>query len=209
MARTTSHFASLLIAIGFAGSAFAAPISITNGHFDDQDLDDATDAFTDEDLTGWDFVSGSGFGFGAVDPVTGYKFTPTSGGNFAYIVNGSFSQDLTGITAGVGDIVRFHFDAGAHNGSPELTIDFAGIGVQTITTSDPDGLSLTELRNFTVDFVVTTAIASGDTNTLVFGNSATSSQLRIDTLSGEVVPEPGSLAALGLGSLIMLRRRRS
>ena len=202
-------FPAFFVAFGLAGSAWAAPIAITNANFDDQDLADDTDAFTSNDLTGWTTVlAPNGFAYGAVDPGLGYKFDPTSGDNFAYIVNGSFSQDLTGITAGVGEIIRFNFDAGINNGTGNLTINFAGLGVQSIATSDPNGLSGSELRNFTVDFVVTSAISSGDSNTLVFGNTGAGSQVRIDTLSGEVVPEPTSLALLGLGGLLALRRRR-
>lgn len=51
-------------------------------------------------------------------------------------------------------------------------------------------------------------VAAGDTITII-NNSPDDDNWRIDSLTVEVVPEPGSLALLGLGGLLIARRRRN
>ena len=207
----------LIMAVGTQASA--APITITNPSFEDDDVADGQ--FTNGLAAGWDTV---GTVTGTQDFSTG-QLPPaaTDGEQHAAVSwpdkNGSISQ-LTSHTIAAGETYTLLVDVGEVNNfsGSQATIRLfgstAGIGT---ALSNANGTAVLAIvpgsGSYALDQTVTyTALASGDPfegQDLGVGLFVTSGiQVLFDNVRLDVVPEPTSLALLGLGGLCVWRRRR-
>ncbi|XAL98955.1 DUF642 domain-containing protein [Phycisphaeraceae bacterium D3-23] len=195
---------------------------VTNGGFELSDI--ATDTSTDADtaLSGWTVtraLDGTGgasnvflhdggfFGVsltGAVAPGTNearegsqyVAFNANQGSG-----SGVLSQDLA-TAVGLEYTVEFSIAGAFSAGQQSVTVDAGGIN--SLTQSATDGEWTTHTFNF---------VATGTTTTLSISDnlgagSSIDNDLLIDAVSVNQVPEPGSLALLGLGGLFIARRRK-
>ena len=183
-------------------SAHAAPI-LTNGNFEDG-------------LTGWTTTGNAGLA----------PYFPWFGG--FYFGAGTFAQDGTlalGFNAGnqpsVGSVSQsFATDAGTHyvvsfdygatncaNSCGQSVAVYVSDSAYAVTPFVANGASAGPLQAFTFQF-----IAQSNWTTLTFADIATNDSYNLDGVLDNVavVPEPGSLALLGLGLTgLALRRRRA
>lgn len=141
---------------------------------------------------------------GGVDPATTAAFEGTqyvAFNSFQGPGTGSISQDLA-TAVGVEYIVEFSI-AGAFGAQHSIIVDAGGIN--SLTQNATNGEWTTHSFNF---------VATGTTTTLTLSDnlgagSTTDSDLLVDNISVTAVPEPGSMALLGLGGLLLARRRRA
>lgn len=148
-------------------------------------------------------VNGSGTTtFGNFDVFAdGYQFVVSRGSSFG---DDAFVQLWVDDTA-VGSAVNIGKPSGT-----DLYLTFEGV------IDGSGGLDLTgTLNDGSADFTVTHNVASADLETGAYAGYAydmfTNNDLRVnfDNLSINAIPEPGSLALLGVGSVLVCARRRN
>lgn len=214
---------SLLSAALLAGPTQAGIIAATD--FDDTVKSQGTDAgfqtMAGIDWTGDDLVAvtpnpsvsyagdpGDGFfttGFGATGfaPDQNIENQGPWAATFEIVLNGSFTGTLTSIAF---DYAALN-NSGASQGSNFRAQNFD----ITVNGNTYDAQQQTTAVNGSLVFTDAAALNNG-LNTIVITSSAnvtTGYNMGIDNLvfNGELVPEPTSLALLGLGGLLMTRRR--
>lgn len=106
----------------------------------------------------------------------------------------------------VGQKYRLSFDVvtayGNDNAPAELQLSIGGDQVASVTAP----LGTEQWKNVFAEFVFTGANSSA--NILNVETTATGNDFGIDNISLEAVPEPATLACLGIGAAALLRRRR-
>ena len=210
--------AALMTSLTFAAAntTQAAIVSPTNGGFESPDAS-AFGAVIDD----WTQAGNTG----VVDGNGGTNYPGLATNQWAVIFSnpngttGSIEQSVGTVDAG-STIYRLTFDQsqnalGGDLGASALTeveilVDGVVVDSYDSTANIPDqgeGVS-NEIFDFTLDTAVV-GIDAGDDVTVRFTADVDGGQWVFDNVEIAVIPEPGSLALLGLGGLLMLRRRRN
>ncbi len=184
--------------------ASAATVTIANGDFEAQfgtaPFFGSPDTYTSNVVTDWTGDTSGAYKHGAVDPNTTSQ-QPTSGDLAAYMVGVSFLQQTLTHTITTGDTITLTLDGWINNGAGTMTVNFASLGAKTVNL----GAAANVATNNVIEWTATSDISSG---VLRFESAVAGTQVRLDTLSMEVVPEPATMSLLALGGVAMLRRRK-
>ena len=209
MIRFATHFsiATLAITIGASASAAVIDSSFTNLDFDDAPgvthFPNGFDA--SPDIPGWE--DASVITDAGVESV-GAWWSPLEGQS-AFLQRGNAASNTSSYVIQSGDIFDVSFFAktwdGQGDGGMLLTLYYDN-PTNVIGTFDTGGLN-TSWTEYTPSIAATAGSVGGTLGVLV-ENNTTTGFLNFDEISIDVVPEPSSLALLGLGGLMMARRRR-
>ncbi|XAL99126.1 PEP-CTERM sorting domain-containing protein [Phycisphaeraceae bacterium D3-23] len=216
-------FAMGVVSAGVAGGAMAGPVS---GQANLADLidNDGSVIVGDKLFSNFDYVAGGDMpdasGVTVVDLVDGF-------GNFGIQFQGAF-MDLAG--GGASDaLITFdvtvldpNFEISSALLAGDLAIvngsggsSFGGVTESFLTANASDTLSIftgtagTQLSD-SVSFLQPVSTLTVQKDIILFAQDGDADAVTISTIdqSFEQIPEPGSLALLGLGALAMVRRRR-
>ena len=208
--------AALMTSLAFAAAntTQAAVVSPTNGDFESPDatgFGSVIDNWTQSGNTG--VVDGNN-GTNYPGPATNQWAVMFANNNGS---TGSIEQSVGTVDAG-STMYRLTFDQTQNAGGVgigaasltvvELLVDGVVVDALNTTAAIPDqGLGVSnEIFDFTLD-TADAGIEAGDDVTVRFRADLNGGQWVIDNVEIEVVPEPGSLALLGLGGLLVARRR--
>ncbi|MBX3095333.1 MAG: PEP-CTERM sorting domain-containing protein [Fimbriimonadaceae bacterium] len=166
------------------------------------------------------------FGGNQVDVITGITITLTQS-NAGFTLDGPLSFFVTSNLRSIADgaDIIYDFPNGGENGIGDQLnpIEFLGSGTFTeVATGEVDeytfnslsaGASAMLTAMYLGDSNVRIVIAPDDpTTAATYAGYSNTNPLLIGpqlTLTGEAVPEPASMVALGLGALALVRRRRN
>jgi len=208
--------AVLISSLTLVSSAFAVGITVINPSFeaDVPNIGHADGNYAQGPFTGWIADSGAGFWAPVLGPNT-FAAIP-DGVQVGYTGNGGVGamfQDTAEVIA-VGKTYKLSVYLGNRANLPSYGMN--GLGAISLQDSLGNTLATTGLVSATSNqfdlqtlyYTVPIASPSAGLNLRIHFSSPGGSQASYDQVVAEAVPEPASMAALGLGALALLRRRR-
>jgi hypothetical protein len=211
LARLT--IASILVTSAFSGAASAKLLiggDVGNGNFESPDVGAATNFNTGSisNWSNWTEVD-------TADSDTGVYDSGAAGSQIAYIQPGGAIVNMTSHIIAVGESFSYGFtDIDALRGDAIMQLVFNSAGVLTAIP----GTALVGNGTISGDVYSNTfAVLSGTDpwvgSVIGVGLSTTGNYPEVDNITLDVtpvaVPEPGTLALLGLSGLLIARRRRA
>ena len=135
--------------------------------------------------------------------------TAAPGGNFGFNLNPSNS--ITGTVTGIGTSGTFYLLGTGWDAKDNNDITVSITITDTVGGNDTDSSAAwdvkTDTRQQTTDWEIDYSGVQDPNATLTWTISATK-DLKFGAVALDAVPEPGSIALLGLGTLLIARRRR-
>lgn len=238
MFTSTQKIVTTLAAATFSiGSAYAAPVAITNHSFEADDVSGLNNQWNDNIVpTGWseyddgrnDAVAGNSRGLAYHGPGPSF-FAPTLGQNdgsqsfftaqrdILQVLGETLQANTTyTLTVAIGDrapVAGINPAAGAP-GTPEVNLGYGSTGGDNILLTLEANTQPVQVDGGWVEWSGTfttgaTPVGEGQVLRIELTNGTNVGWFDNVRLDASPVPEPGSLALLGLGGLALLRRRHA
>lgn len=144
------------------------------------------------------------------------NFTTTADQTTFTVLNAGGSASPMGPISGTVDIStilsgEFFIFGGGYQANTDYTIVLSGTGQPDLTATHKDVINVNNNRVNVVVFDFDNTGLLYDTLTWTYDHNSTNSRGRFMgvAIDGTVVPEPSSLALLGLGGLMLVRRRKA
>jgi hypothetical protein len=216
----------VMMFVAIAATSLATPITIVNGDFESYGDNDAPP-------TGWTDNTPTSFWSGMVDETgnpTSEEWIPELGDYIlttarqsvpvdSQPVDGQLVQtvDLSALAADIdsGDqtlLVNFIWASDDYRDTGTFSLRFFDVsdvelGSYSVALDDGDGYSFTGWLEETVGGLVPVSARSVTLQIDTTRSGGSETNIWIDNISGNMVPEPATLALLGLGCLVLRRRK--